>query len=177
MQQFTPHSWTAFDWGTTKTFKNFMSVVILLYLALQCELNIFYLKYLLWIPVDHIYLKIRLVLFFFFSLPAVRELYQYVSDARCKQLGVHSWMVAATIMCELLVCIKFGRNEFPKPTPPAVILGWTIGITLFVLYITYKFVIPDLDRRSRKRSPSSEPVIEPKLTRSKSKLLKENKLD
>lgn len=152
--------------------------MILLYLALQCEINIFYLKYLLWIPVDHPYLKIRLVLFFFFSLPAVRELYQYISDSKCKQLGAHAWMTAATIICELFVCIKFGRNEFPNPTPSEVIYGWTIGTALFVFYVLYKFVVPEIKKRSRRRIIRSSKSISnaPKLTRSRSKIL-ENKLD
>jgi phosphatidylserine synthase 2 len=178
MQQFTPHSWTPFLWATTKSFKNFISVIILLYLGLQCELNIFYLKYLLWIPVDHPYLKIRLVLFFFFALPAVRELYQYVSDSRCKQLGAHAWMLAATIICELFVCIKFGRNEFQKPAPPQVILGWIVGIGILILYIVHKFISPEIKSRRLRRQifGTSSPIGSPILTRSRSKIL-ENKLD
>ncbi|KAJ3118518.1 hypothetical protein HDU96_000934 [Phlyctochytrium bullatum] len=32
IEQFTPHSWTRFEWGTTKSFKNFMAVILLLYI-------------------------------------------------------------------------------------------------------------------------------------------------
>ncbi|KAJ3109437.1 hypothetical protein HDU97_006682 [Phlyctochytrium planicorne] len=33
IQQFTPHSWTKFEWGSTKSFKNFLAVIALLYIV------------------------------------------------------------------------------------------------------------------------------------------------
>lgn len=83
-------------------------------------------------------------------------------------------MTAATIICELFVCVKFGRNEFQKAAPPAVIYGWTIGIVMGIVYIIYKFVLPEISKRRSKRRIGGKPT--PKLKRSRSKIL-ENKLD
>lgn len=109
VQQFTPHDWTRFEWKTTSSFKHWMAVLGLLVIVseylvwtpffddcsrgmlkcvaflfcfqfLQCELNCFYLKYLVWIPPEHPLLTYRLILVFFFALPATREAYQYLVD-------------------------------------------------------------------------------------------------
>jgi phosphatidylserine synthase 2 len=44
------------------------------------ELNAFYLKYILWVPPPHPLNIIRLCLWLFMGLPALREYYQFVSD-------------------------------------------------------------------------------------------------
>ena len=142
VQQFTPHSWTKFEWGPTKSLKNFLAVVLMLALALQCELNAFYLKTLLWIPIHHPFNLSRLILYFLFSVPAVREAFQYVSDPRCKRLGTHAWMTSACVILELLICLKFGRGEFPKPAPFHVILFWSCFVALLVGYALIRFTLP-----------------------------------
>jgi phosphatidylserine synthase 2 len=35
VQQFTPHHWTKFEWGTTKSFKNYLAVLGLLFLVIH----------------------------------------------------------------------------------------------------------------------------------------------
>ncbi|KAJ3209615.1 hypothetical protein HK099_008472, partial [Clydaea vesicula] len=139
IQQFTPHHWTKFEWGTTKTLKNFLAVLGLLYLMLQFEVNGFYLKYLLYIPVEHPINVVRLTFFFFVALPAVREGYQYLTDKECKRFGMHAWLAAANVLTELIVCIKFGQGEFNEPTPRHVLIGWGIGLTLFAIYTIWRF--------------------------------------
>lgn len=47
---------------------------------LQCEINAFYLKYLLWIPPEHPLNVYRLIFYFFIGICGVREGYQYLSD-------------------------------------------------------------------------------------------------
>lgn len=105
VQQFTPHDWTRFEWKSTSSPKNYFGVIglmivvnipsdllehsswllisgtfFLLFQALQCELNCFYLKYLLWVPPEHPLNTYRLTLMFLFSLPAARDVYQYLMD-------------------------------------------------------------------------------------------------
>ncbi|KAI8906702.1 phosphatidylserine synthase 2-like protein [Gorgonomyces haynaldii] len=91
VQQFTPHSWTPFAWEV-KTFKGFLAVSALIVLELTTELNAFYLKYLLWIPVSSSLNLYRLLFMFLQCLPATREAYQFLSDPKCKRLGMHAWM-------------------------------------------------------------------------------------
>ena len=49
----------------------------------------------------------------------------------------------AAITTELLIVIKFGKNMFPKPFPPLVIVGWAIFVMVVVGYAVYKFIIVD----------------------------------
>ena len=80
--QFTPYNFTTFHWGGTNNFKSYFIVVWLLSVCLVAELNSFYLKYLLWIDVAHPWVTIRVVSIFIYSVPAIRELYDYMNDPR-----------------------------------------------------------------------------------------------
>ncbi|CAG8436546.1 6212_t:CDS:2 [Ambispora gerdemannii] len=141
VQQFTPQSWTKFEWGATHSFKNFMAF-------LQAEINSFYLKYLLWIPPEHPLNAIRATLLFFCSAPGVREAYQYLTDKNCKRFGPQAWLSMAMIMTESVIIIKFGRGEFPHPAPTYVIVFWSLLTTTLIGYAIYQFAIPAL-RKSK----------------------------
>jgi phosphatidylserine synthase 2 len=69
-----------------------MAVLIVISLELICELNAFYLKYLLWIPVSSNLNVYRLLFMFLMCLPACRETYQFLTDPKCKRLGMHAWL-------------------------------------------------------------------------------------
>ncbi|TPX67431.1 hypothetical protein CcCBS67573_g07517 [Chytriomyces confervae] len=137
--QFTPHSWTRFNWGPSKSFKSFLAVIALIAFELQIELNAFYLKALLWLPPPHFINVLRLVTMFLFCMPATREVYQYLSDPRCKRLGYHAWMLVANVMTESLICIKFSAGEFSEPFPPNVILFWVLVVISLVVYAAAQF--------------------------------------
>ncbi|KAI8919140.1 phosphatidyl serine synthase-domain-containing protein [Powellomyces hirtus] len=156
MQQFTPHSWTDFKWEGTKTFKNFVAVIGLLYLVLQSELNAFYLKYLLWLPPSHYINVWRLIYYFFMALPAVREAFQYMTDRRCKRLGMHAWMATANILTELLIVIKFGQGEFPEPMPWEVKVGWAAFGAMLGGYALVRFGLKDNFAGSKLSGASSD---------------------
>ncbi|EIE75466.1 hypothetical protein RO3G_00170 [Rhizopus delemar RA 99-880] len=126
VQQFTPKEWTRYEWKTTSSPKNYFGTVLLLIVFLQCELNCFYLKSLLWIPPEHPLNTYRLILLFFFALPGAREVYQYVSDNSTQRLGAHAWLLIFNIMTETLICLKFSENEFHESAPIIVKIGWSI---------------------------------------------------
>lgn len=109
---------------------------------LQCELNCFYLKYLLWVPPEHPLNTYRLILLFFLALPGAREAYQYISDSNCKRMGAHAWLLIFNIMTETLICLKFSENEFHQPAPMVVKVGWSIAFAiLFVFFPLWRFII------------------------------------
>ncbi|CAG8499237.1 5685_t:CDS:2 [Paraglomus brasilianum] len=144
--QFTPHSWTKFEWGTTKNFKNYMAVIGLLFLYLQGELNAFYLKYLLWIPSTHPLNSYRATLLCFCCFPATREAYQYLTDKNCKRFGPQAWLIIATIMTESVICLKFAQGEFPNPAPTSVKIFWFLFISALVGYAIWQFGLPELNK-------------------------------
>lgn len=82
MKQFAPYDFTSFEWGGTKSFAAYVTVVLLLATFLAAELNPFYLKFLLWMEPDHPIIILRLIGVFLCGLPAVRELYTYMNDPR-----------------------------------------------------------------------------------------------
>lgn len=52
LSQFAPHDFTAFKWGTVSSFTHYVTVVLLLAVFLAAELNPFYLKARLFLPLD-----------------------------------------------------------------------------------------------------------------------------
>ncbi|KAI7864644.1 phosphatidyl serine synthase-domain-containing protein [Spinellus fusiger] len=142
VQQFTPHDWTQFEWKATSSARNYFALVGVIFVFLQCELNCFYLKYLLWVPPEHILNTYRLILLFFFALPAAREVYQYISDSSAKRVGAHAWLIIFNIMTETLICLKFSENEFTAPAPVVVKVAWSIIFTLILaVFPVWKFII------------------------------------
>ncbi|KAG1798059.1 phosphatidyl serine synthase-domain-containing protein [Suillus plorans] len=145
LSQFSPHDWTAFKWEGTASFLHYLIVVLLLAVFLAAELNPFYLKSLLWMEPDHPIVILRLAGVFLCALPAVRELYQYINNPRkAKRMGQHVWLLLATILTELLVITKWGKDRFREPLPLYVRWAWMIGGILLVLYPAIRFGVPSV---------------------------------
>ncbi|KAG6813015.1 hypothetical protein H0H92_014753 [Tricholoma furcatifolium] len=159
LSQFSPHDFTAFKWGTASSFTHYVNVVLLLAVFLAAELNPFYLKALLWMEPDHPIIILRLAGVFLCALPAVRELYQYIHDPRrAVRMGQHVWLLLATVMTELLVIKKWSKGQFTEPFPKPVKWGWSIGVTLLVVYPIVQAILFGLRRVSTKIS--RHPIIE-----------------
>jgi phosphatidylserine synthase 2 len=149
MQQFSPHSWSKFEWGTTKTFDRYLAILGIIFLELACEVNAFYLKHLLWIPVHSPLNALRLFYYFFICLPAVREAYAYLTEPKCKKLGIYAWMATVNILTELVVILKFSRNEFNKPFPDHIIAFWVVFSFVVIGYAVWKFAIKPKVRKHK----------------------------
>lgn len=102
LKQFTPHSWTSFDWAATKTVEGYATVLLIIAMEILCELNAFYLKFLLWIPVSSNLNVYRLLLMFLLCVPAIREVYQFMNDPLCKRLGMSAWMATVTQLLKVV---------------------------------------------------------------------------
>lgn len=70
---------------------------------------------------------------------AVRETYQYFTDRKCKRFGTQAWLAIAVITIETLICVKFGRGEFPQPMPLAVRRFWMGFVALLVAFPVWQF--------------------------------------
>lgn len=111
-------------------------------------MNCFYLKYLLWVPPEHPLNTYRLSLLFLFALPGTRDVYQYLSDSKCRRLGPHAWLLIFNIMTETLICLKFSENEFHQSAPMIVKVGWSIVFSvLFVFFPLWRFVIHPVNKK------------------------------
>jgi phosphatidylserine synthase 2 len=139
VQQFTPHSWTRFEWAPTDSLFRYGMVIFMLAMFLLAELNSFYLKYLLWLEPPH-WLNIgRLVFYFFAGIPATREMYQYISDPECKRVGVQTWLTAAAILTEFMIILKFSQGEFPESAPFHIVVLWTVFLSAIVGFALWRF--------------------------------------
>lgn len=148
LKQFAPHDFTAFHWEGTADFAHYTAVFFLLAVFLAAELNPFYLKSLLWMEPEHPFIIGRLAGVFVCALPAVRELYLYVSDPRkAVRMGQHAWLLLATIGTELLVIMKWSRGLYPEPFPLTVKWGLGLLATAIVVYPAIKVGPRDLSRR------------------------------
>lgn len=137
--QFTPESWIRFDWQATKNFKRWIVGTFLIIIVLICELNAFYLKYILQIPINDNINLIRLCFHAAGGAVAVREVYQYLSDPNCVSLGLQAWLSLAVVFTESLICFKFSTNMFPNPCPTFVIIFWTLFVIIYSLITLYFF--------------------------------------
>jgi len=142
VRSFIPTSFDEYNWEFLKSWKRFVSVLLLCIAVSIIELNAFYLKYILWVPPPHPLNVLRLCLWLFMGLPALREYYQFVSDPKCQKMGSMTWLCTLVFCTEGLICIKFGRGMFPNPTPPEVFWPWVFflvcGTVATVVYFYRK---------------------------------------
>jgi phosphatidylserine synthase 2 len=101
----------------------FLESSLVVGLILLFDLNVFFLKYALWVPPRNPLNTYRLVLWFLCALPAVREYYEYLQgntggggSGRFRKLGAFAWLAAAVsglesacsfeVICSCTVCQK-----------------------------------------------------------------------
>lgn len=154
LSQFSPSDWTDFKWEGTASFGHYVGVVMLLAVFLAAELNVFYLKSLLWMEPDHPIVIARLVGMFLCALPAVREFYQYMHNPkRAVRMGPQLWLLLATVATELLVIAKWGNGHeiFSHPLPPRVRVAWIVGAIAVIMYPMINFGVPKVRKWVRKQ--------------------------
>ena len=137
-----------YHWEVLRDWKRLVYVLMLIITVSITELNAFFLKYVLYIPPPNPLNVIRLLIVWGMGLPAVRELYYFVTDKyafvfggkimiflrKCKKFGPMAWLSVAVMIVELLICVKFGKGMFPTPPPKEVVYGWGAFLTCFVLW-------------------------------------------
>ncbi|XP_060556439.1 phosphatidylserine synthase 2-like [Ruditapes philippinarum] len=152
--QFTPYSWTDFNWKPTSSLIRWFATLGIFVIFLLAELNTFYLKFVLWIPPEH-YLNLgRLVFILFMGAAALRETFQYLDDPEPNKFGRQSWMMIAIVITELLVTVKFDYETITKPLPKTIAYFWILGFLGLVGYTVWKFYI--------KRDVKNDVALKPK---------------
>jgi phosphatidylserine synthase 2 len=149
-RQLTPRELTPYNWEVFSSARRFFSVLSVFFLAASIELNCFFLKAVFWHPPSHPLVIGRLFMMWLFSLPGLREIYQYISDPNCKRLGTMAWLTVAIIFVENCVWFKFSGDMMAhaKPTPAIVIYSWS-AVVIVVLggaLVYFGFYKPMRDR-------------------------------
>ena len=151
LSQFTPHSWTKFDWGYTEDVKRWFMVILVCACIMIFDLNTFYLKAVLWIPPPHPINFYRCVLIGFVGAVSLRETYEYMSNPNCKRFGQQSWVAISILATECLIIWKFGYHIVTKPFPTHVIIFWTAFVVIILGWSLWNFTYK-LPRRKRTAS-------------------------
>ena len=107
-QQFTPYSWTRYDWRVFEDIKRFGCVIFMVVGIMICELDAFFLKFILYIQPRSPLNVYRLLIWWAVGMVALRDYYAYITDPRIKRLGSTCWVVLAILIMELAVVVKFG---------------------------------------------------------------------
>jgi len=167
--QFSPHGWIEFQWNPLSSFERWIAILCITGAFLLTELNTFYLKFVLWIPPNHLLNAIRLSFILLWGAVGLRETFQLLDDPDCDRLGRQSWVLLTIVSTEFLICIKFGYETMTKPLPKHIALWWVLGLVLLVVYTFVKFYllkpnhIPRPEKESiRVGSPIGTPTRTPK---------------
>jgi len=153
LKQFTPFSWTNYEWTAFKSVKRLLQVTAMLAFVELCELNAFFLKHALWIPPPCPLNTMRLLVLGMLSFPALREWYAYIDGPECKRMGSSLWLMVAIGAVETLAVVKWIRQDpgmftypagmkDPVPAPETVGKAWVISTSLFVLWMAIHFGSP-----------------------------------
>ncbi|XP_063960758.1 phosphatidylserine synthase 2-like [Lytechinus pictus] len=152
--QFTPYSWTRFEWRPTENLNRWLAVLAICTLWTLSELNTFYLKTVLWIPPPHFINWSRLFILCPVGCVALRETYQYIEDPNCKKFGQQSWVLVAIIFSETLISVKFQFDVITKPFPRPVAIAWLVFFLALVLWTVWRFCIWSPSRWRSTSSPT-----------------------
>ena len=162
VRQFTPISFTMFDWSFFVSFRRFMGVCSLIAFILMSECNAFFLKTVLWIPTEHWVNPVRVFFWWLMGIVSVREWWFFIQDSNARKLGSQAWLALAIGLTELFLVrspppclppmpltpspqhIKYGiamdmySRETILPSPP-IVAFWVIVTSIFVGYTAWYF--------------------------------------
>uniref|UniRef100_A0A0K0DR10 Phosphatidylserine synthase n=1 Tax=Angiostrongylus cantonensis TaxID=6313 RepID=A0A0K0DR10_ANGCA len=133
VMQFTPESWTEFDWFNSKAFRRTMAIYFFVLIWLLTELNTFFLKHVFAVDTKHPVVFGRIILMALVSAPSIRQYYLYSTDPLVKRIGMQSWVYCALTASEAAICVKFGRHMFPN-LPIYPIIAWIAFLVRIFLY-------------------------------------------
>lgn len=156
LQQFLPYSWDRFTWMTFSSPKRFLQSMFVVLLVLGFELNVFFLKYALWIPPTNPLNTARLLLWFLAALPGTREWWLYCEgqasgprETKMLKLGPFAWLCTAMVLLETMCSVKFGRGLYTAAWPRQVVLMWLVGLASLLAWLTAWQAVLVLRRRKR----------------------------
>jgi len=113
----------------------------------MAEVNSFFLKTTLRIPVESNLNWIRLLIVIISAAPSIREIYQYVTDPRCNRFGSQAWILVAILVVEVALIVKTGADVLPIENwreyfPLGVRVVWGVYTVLYFSFVVFYFRRP-----------------------------------
>ncbi|OIR56947.1 MAG: phosphatidylserine synthase [Amphiamblys sp. WSBS2006] len=149
ISKIAPKTWRKFDWRFARSFKNYLVFLFLLVAITTCDINYFYLKYLLYIPPPHTINTVRVVTHAIAGFPALTEAYSYLYDKECTSLGPQATVTLLSLALEAAICVKFSKGVFPNSPPENVVLLWQGILLLAIIFPMWRFVINKARKKNR----------------------------
>ena len=148
LTQFAPREMDPFEWHVFSSFKRFTCVLLLVVTFFIQEVNAFTMKNVLRMPSNHHLVIIRLCIWGFLALPAIREYYEYIANPQCKRLGTSAWVGIIGLIAETAWISKIilAEGHFTQKMPANVALPLSISFVLFFSWIVMYYGLPFLRR-------------------------------
>lgn len=131
--QFTPASWSGYDWYNSKSKANALRRTCLLsflvFFWLLAELNTFFIKHVFAIDTKHPVVFWRIILIAVIAAPTIRQFYVFSTDPLTRRVGMQSWVFVVICVLELAICVKCGGIMFAKTSGWNMLL-WAMSIII-----------------------------------------------
>lgn len=151
--QFTPAQWHRVEWESSKTFKRYLQVQLILWISIANDLNAFMLKLFLHIPTTHYVNVCRLLFMGIVAAPAYRQSYLFFVDDKVKRLGTQAIVVVMITIAEVALVFKAG-SDFTIPAMPLVN---KLGIAAYVsLYVIISALLLRKSRKDTSRATKTD---------------------
>eukprot|EP00658_Telonema_sp_P-2_P021935 TRINITY_DN18757_c0_g1_i1.p1 TRINITY_DN18757_c0_g1~~TRINITY_DN18757_c0_g1_i1.p1 ORF type:complete len:192 (+),score=53.17 TRINITY_DN18757_c0_g1_i1:19-594(+) len=91
---------------------------------------------------------VRLNIWGFLALPALREYYEYIANPQCKRLGTAAWVGVIGLIAETtwIVKIIYAEGHYTQTMPANVALPLSICLVLFVSWVLMYYGLSFLRR-------------------------------
>ena len=130
--KFIPNLSPKHDWWIFASPKRYVGTLIFISIALGIDLSNFFMKHLLWVPMNHVLLKQRLFIMAFCSIPSAYEFHEILFGDRHK-LGPFIWILSVNLGLETIFVIRHGRFVYTDAFPIWIVYGWALIITIIIL--------------------------------------------
>ncbi|CAL2038508.1 unnamed protein product [Caenorhabditis brenneri] len=135
--QFTPASWSGYDWFQSKPFsialRRTFLLTFLVTFWLLAELNTFFIKHIFAIDTQHPVVFWRIILIAVIAAPTIRQFYIYSTDPLTRRVGMQSWVFVVVCVLELAICVKCGGEVFAKTVLWKLAL-WVASIVIGTIF-------------------------------------------
>eukprot|EP00871_Galdieria_phlegrea_P002094 jgi/Galph1/2886/GphlegSOOS_G1586.1 len=110
-----PTSFDTLQWPFFASLRYFFACSLVVLILEIADLNAFFLKAILWVQVGSPLNVYRILIIALQGFPSAREFYQFLIDTSCQRFGSQAWILTATLITEIFICIKFGPDIYQKP--------------------------------------------------------------
>eukprot|EP00049_Salpingoeca_infusionum_P011999 m.212826 g.212826 ORF g.212826 m.212826 type:complete len:431 (-) comp15075_c2_seq21:5356-6648(-) len=155
INQFTPYWFSKFEWRTSSLYEWCGTVYVIL-VMMFADVNAFYLKTTLWIPAKHPFNIYRLLMAGMAAPVAVAETHAYVTDPKCRKLGMQTTFITLLLVTEVLLYVKYGSDLPPLSDMDLVWQYFWIATVVVVVLTTIYFAVLEL----KKSCTTIEPIPE-----------------